>query len=206
MKTLEFIPIILFFLVYKLPEKSINLVAPVLPEAWVVYLSDLKPFALALIVIMIATLIQFIIQYAKNRTVEKMQVVVLVILFVMGVPSLMLDNPVLFMWKPTVVNWLFAGAFLASHYIASGQPIIQRMLGSQIELPEEVWFKLSYAWVAFFINTGILNIAVAYSVSEAAWVNFKLFGLLGLTVLFVVAQGIYLTRHIKDEGQVQDTE
>ena len=101
------------------------------------------------------------------------------------------------MWKPTGVNWLFAIAFFGSHFFGK-KPIIQRLLGHAIELSVSSWEKLSFGWIFFFVFTGILNLIVAYQFSEAVWVNFKLFGLLGLTFLFLLSQGLWISRHASE--------
>src|SRR3569623_2350240 len=102
--------------------------------------------------------------------------------------------------SPTLVNWLFAVAFLVSHYIGS-MSILQRMMAANITLPEPIWRRLNWLWVAFFSVLGAVNLYVAYNYDTAPWVNFKLFGMMGLTILFVIAQGLYLSPPLKeDEG------
>jgi intracellular septation protein len=110
----------------------------------------------------------------------------------------------IFLWKPTAFYWIAAVAFLLSQYIGE-RPIIRRIMESAskdaespIQLEARLWAKLNYAWVIFFVFGGALNIYVAYNYPEATWVNFKLFGLLGLTLAFVVAQSFWLAHHLKD--------
>ena len=101
------------------------------------------------------------------------------------------------------MNWLFASAFFCSHFIGR-KPIIERLLGQAIALDSGRWLKLSYAWILFFSVAGILNLIVAYQFSEDTWVNFKLFGLLGLTIIFLIIQGIWIAKYgteIPTEGQ-----
>jgi len=100
-------------------------------------------------------------------------------------------------WKPTVLNWLFGIAFLASQFFGK-RTLIERMLGTQIELPGLVWRRLNLGWTFFFVAMGGVNLFVVYHFSTETWVNFKLFGLLGLTFLFVVAQSIYLSRFLPE--------
>jgi intracellular septation protein len=106
-----------------------------------------------------------------------------------------LRDPVFIKWKPTVVNWLFGAAFLGSQFIGE-RPLVERMMGHAISVPAPVWSRLNWAWTLFFISMGLLNIYVAYSYSEATWVNFKLFGMMGLTLVFVFAQAFYLSRYM----------
>ena len=203
MKLLEFIPVILFFVVYKMPEKAINFISPLLSDDWVNSLQNAKPFVLATSVIIIATLIQIVITWIATRKVEKMTLVVLAVILVLGVPSIILNDPMVFMWKPTVANWLFAAAFALSYVIGQKKPLIQRMLGTQVSLPQPVWKRLNAAWIAFFIVSGSLNLLVAYNFSESTWVDFKLYGILGLTLVFGILQGVYLARHIQEPAEEQ---
>jgi intracellular septation protein len=203
MKLLEFIPVILFFIVYKMPEKAIQFISPILSDDWVVTLQNTKAFVLATSVIIVATLVQILITWFATRKVEKMTLVVLAVILVLGVPSIILNDPMVFMWKPTVANWLFAAAFALSYVIGQKKPLIQRMLGGQVILPEPIWRRLNAAWILFFIVSGTLNLLVAYNFSEATWVDFKLYGILGLTLLFGILQGVYLARHIQEPAEEQ---
>jgi intracellular septation protein len=107
-------------------------------------------------------------------------------------------------WKPSVINWLFGVAFIGSQFIGK-QPFIQRMLGSQLELPKAIWRNLNSAWALFFIALGFINLYVVYNYDTDTWVDFKLFGLMGLTLSFMLLQGLYLARHIKEIPAKPDT-
>jgi intracellular septation protein len=98
-----------------------------------------------------------------------------------------------------VVNWLFAVAFLASQLFME-RGLLRRMMDHAVALPENAWSRLNLAWVLFFFAMGVLNLYVAYNFSEETWVNFKLFGFLGLTLAFMLAQGFYLARHMETDG------
>ncbi len=136
--------------------------------------------------------------WLRHRKVEKMQWVTLGLLVVFGGMTLILHDPLFIKWKPTVVNWLFAVAFLGS-ILFRGPTLIQRMMGHAIELPPPIWSRLNLAWGLFFILLGAANLHVAFNYPEETWVNFKLFGMLGLTLLFVVAQSLYLARYMHEE-------
>ncbi len=136
----------------------------------------------------------------KLGELQKMQLVTLALVVLLGGATVLFHDKTFIQWKPTVVNWLFGLAFLGSQYIGS-KPIVQRLMESNLELPDFVWRKLNIAWVIFFILMGGLNLAVAYSLSEEAWVNFKLFGMLGLTLIFILVQGLYMSRHIQSDSR-----
>lgn len=147
----------------------------------------------------VASFVQVGASWFRHRKVEKMHLVTLGLLVVFGGLTLALRDPLFIKWKPTVVNWLFAAAFLGSHYVGE-RPIIQRMMSQAVTLPPEIWHRLSIAWVLFFLGVGAINLLVAFSFSEETWVNFKLFGMLGLTILFVIGQAVYLAKHMKPQA------
>ena len=137
----------------------------------------------------------------------------LALITVLGGITIFLGNPAFIQWKPTVLNWLFAFVFFSSMFIGS-KPIIQRMMSGQISLPEQVWSRLNLSWVGFFFISGAANLYVAFYYNLGApeqdrmdtWVNFKLFGLMGLTIAFVILQAIYLSRHITEESMNEAAE
>ena len=120
-----------------------------------------------------------------------------ILIIILGSATLFFRNPTFLYWKPTVLNWMIAVAFFASQWIGE-KTIIQRMLGTTIKLRLEQWIKLNYMWIAFFLVSGTINIYVAYNFPEAFWVKFKLFGLMGMTILFVIFQSIWLSITMKN--------
>jgi intracellular septation protein len=98
-----------------------------------------------------------------------------------------------------VLYWLFGGVLLLSPLLF-GRNLIRKMLEAQIRLPEGVWQRLNGAWAGFFLAMGALNLYVAYTFSEEAWVNFKMFGGMGLMFAFVIAQGFYLSRYLEEDA------
>ena len=129
-----------------------------------------------------------------------MHLVTLALVVIMGGATVILQDKTFIQWKPSVVNWLFAVAFLGSRFIGD-KTILERMMGQNLNLPVSAWQKLNYAWVAFFTFSGVVNLYVAYNFSEDIWVNFKLFGLLGLTIVFIIAQSFYLYQFMNPEGE-----
>lgn len=175
----DFFPIILFFVAYKF---------------YGIYTATVVAIA--------ATVIQVAVFWLMHRRVEKMQLITLAIIVVFGGATLLLHDETYIKWKPTVVNWLFAAVFIGSQFIG-GKSIIERMLSHAITLPATVWRNLNLAWAAFFAATGALNLYVAFNYDTDTWVDFKLFGILGLTLLFVVAQGLVISRYVSAQEQTQ---
>ena len=132
-----------------------------------------------------------------------MPLITLGLLVVFGGATLAFKDPVFIQWKPTAINWMFALVFLGSHAIGK-KPLIQRMMSHAIDIEEErVWIQLNLAWVAFFVVSGFANLIVAPEIdpfglqfSEDSWVNFKLFGLMGMTIAFVIAQAFFLAKYL----------
>lgn len=146
---------------------------------------------------MVTSLIQVIAYRLHYKKFEHMQVMTLCIIFVLGSMTLLLHSPTFIKWKPTVINWAFGLVFLVTK-IATKKSVLRRMMETKIELPDNVWRQLNSSWVAFFFITGLLNIYVAYHFTTDTWVNFKLFGMTALTLLFVIGQSIFLAKHIKE--------
>ncbi len=208
----DFLPILLFFILYKfyldLPDDLILGI-----NAWVP-LMDLTPgessdaIYLATLTAIVVTLIQVVLAAIIVKKVEKMPLITLVLLLVFGGATLALKDPAFIQWKPTAINWLFALVFLGSHVIGK-KPLIQRMMGHAITIEEQrVWVQLNLAWIGFFVVSGIANMIVAPEIdpfglqfSEDTWVDFKLFGLMGMTIAFVIAQAFFLARYMPDSDK-----
>ncbi|MFN3883519.1 MAG: septation protein A [Rhodocyclaceae bacterium] len=143
-----------------------------------------------------ATFAQIAWVHFRHGKVDKMLWVSLVLIVVFGGMTLALHDPTFIKWKPTILYWLFALALLGSTWLFD-KNLIRAMMEKQLTLPEAVWSRLNLAWAGFFAGMGALNLYVAYNFSEDAWVNFKLFGGMGLMLAFVVAQGYVLAKYIE---------
>ena len=201
----DFFPIILFFLGYYQADFLIE-------NTFIGSMIDAdKPHFINQTIIatgiaIIASFIQVGYHWISTRKFERMHIFSLALITVLGGITILLGNPAFIQWKPTVLNWLFAVVFLGSMFIGE-KPIVQRMMGAQIELPENVWSNLNWSWVGFFFISGAANLYVAFYYDLGApeqarmdtWVNFKLFGLMGLTIAFVILQAVYLSRHIVEQ-------
>lgn len=169
---LEFFPIILFFIVYKLYDIFI-----------------------ATGVVIIATLIQVLIYWRLYRKVETMQWLTLILILVMGGATIYLQNEQFIKWKLTIIEWLFAGGFLLSQFIGN-KTFIERMMGANLELPATIWKRLNLSWAAFFFAVGALNLYVMDHYSTDDWVTFKTFGVPAMMLGFVAIQVVFLYRYL----------
>ena len=146
---------------------------------------------------MLASLGQVIYLRLKYQRYELLHLANLGIILILGGATLLFHNPLFIKWKPTGIYWVTALVFLLSAFFGKA-PLIKRILQKNIELPEVVWARLNYSWVAFFIAMGLLNLYVAYNFSMEAWVNFKLLGSTGLMLVFVVIQAFFLSKYSND--------
>jgi intracellular septation protein len=122
----------------------------------------------------------------------------LVLVVVFGGLTLFFQDETFIKWKPTLLYWIFAGT-LAFASLVLGKNAIRAMIGEQISLPEAIWGRLNLAWIVFFAFMGALNLVVAFNFSTDTWVNFKLFGGMGLMLVFVLIQGVFLSRYLEDK-------
>lgn len=177
----DFFPVLLFFITFKSYE-------------------DPKQGILAATaVIIVATGVQVLVTWMRQRRVEKIHLVTLGLLVGMGGVTLLLQDEIYIKWKSTVFFWLLAAAFLGSQFVGR-KTLVQRFFDAKFDPPGNVWSVLNLAWVIFFVCLGGLNLFVVYNFSTDAWVNFKLFGLTGLMFVFIFAQIFYLFRYmIPDE-------
>ena len=145
-----------------------------------------------------ATFVQIGWSYWRHKKVDGMLWVSLLIVGVFGGATLFFHNETFIKWKPTILYWMFATILLGSR-ILMDKNVIRTLMEKQLTLPERVWHNLNLSWAGFFIAIGVLNLFVAYRFSTDTWVNFKLFGITGLLFVFVLLQGLFLSKHIHDE-------
>ncbi len=112
--------------------------------------------------------------------------------------TLLIHDKAFIQWKVSVVNWLFAAAFLASRFFGD-KVLIERIMGPNFQLERPVWYTLNWIWIVFFTALGVINLYVAYNFSEAVWVSFKLYGMLGLTAAFAIGQAFWLSSKLPAE-------
>ena len=145
-----------------------------------------------------ATLVQVGWVKFRHGKVDTMLWISLGLIVFFGGATLLLRDPTFIKWKPTVLYWLFAAVLLVSATVLR-KNLIRKMLEVQVTLPDPLWGRLNLAWVAFFALMGAANLHVAFTYSEETWVNFKLFGGMGLMLAFIVAQGMFLARYVEEK-------
>lgn len=196
---LDVLPVLLFFAVYKayaaLPPEAVALAGALLPVE--LHAGDARDAVyLATAAAILVSALQVGLALALGRRVAPTQWLALGMILVFGGATLLLHETAFIKWKPTVLDWAIGAAFLGSHFLGR-RPLAERLMGRTLEVPAPVWRRVNLAWAGFFGFAGALNLYVAYHFSEAAWVEFKLFGLLGLTLGFILAQSVYLARHMQ---------
>lgn len=144
-----------------------------------------------------ATLVQIGWVKFRHGKVDGMLIASGVIIVVFGGATLLLHDETFIKWKPTVLYWLFAIVLFAAD-VFWNKNLMRAVMEKQIELPDTIWRRLNFAWASFFASMGLLNLYVAYNFATETWVNFKLFGTMGLMVLFVVLQSLYLGKYMKE--------
>lgn len=157
----------------------------------------------ATVVGIVATGIQAILSLVILRKWDKKLWITFAVFVLFGGMTLYFHNPIFVKWKPTIIFWIFSLLLLGSHWVGE-KPIMQRILGKSLEtktvLPLSVWQRLNFAWMLFFFILGAINLFVAYQFTDEVWVNFKLYGVTGLLLVFSILQAMYLMRHM-DESQ-----
>lgn len=199
---LDFLPIVLFFLTFNQAEKRPD-EAAALATDWFGFMisggavgAKEAPVLLATVVVILATVLQVLYLKLRGQKVDTMLWVSLGLVTVMGGATIYFHSETFIKWKPSVLYWVMAAAFWLSP-ILSGRNLLKMMMGEQVELPGFVWRNLNLAWIGFFSLMGVLNLWIAYSYDTSTWVTFKSFGGMGLMLVFMVAQGIYMSRHMK---------
>lgn len=193
----DLFPIIVFFIAYKLGDSN--------AEATRAFMASVglpqpvggieKPgIYFATLVAIVASLVQIVWVKLRGHKVETMMWVSLGIIAVFGGATLWLHDESFIKWKPTVLYWIFSGIIFGA--AAFGRNIIKNLMKAQMELPDPAWSRLNASWGGFFAFMGVANLIVAFNFSTDAWVNFKLFGSLGLMLVFVIGQSMMLTKYM----------
>ena len=173
----DLFPLILFFVAYRFAD---------------IYVATAVAIAAAVLQILWIKL--------TRKPIETMHWINFAVIVFFGGATLWLQNEAFIKWKPTVLYWLFGVVLLVSKYLL-GKNLMQKLLGTKVSMPDLAWNKLNLSWALFFIIAGGLNLFVAFSglFTESQWVNFKVFGLMALLIVFVIAQSIWLGKHMQQD-------
>ena len=200
----DFLPIALFFGMFKYAEGQKEWAAETATQ-WLGFMVSggvvgpaEAPVLLATVVVIVATLAQIIWLKARGKKVETMLWISLALVTVLGGATIYFHSESFIKWKPSVLYWVMGGALLIGQVFFQ-KNFIKSLMGAQMELPDSVWRVLNCSWAGFFAVMGVLNLWVAFNFNTDTWVNFKLFGGMGLMVLFVIVQAIYLSKYMKSD-------
>jgi intracellular septation protein len=203
----DFFPVLLFFVTFKIAgmyEQASFKLATALIGGFVAgdgIKADQGPIMLATIVAIVAAVIQISYVKLRGRKVDLMLWISASVITIFGCLTIYYHNANFIMWKPTIIYWLQAGAFLVALLVFK-KNLIQEVMQEQIKLPDPIWTRLCVAWICFFTAIGALNLLAAFVIfkdNTDAWVNFKTFGMTGLLFAFIVAQTFYLSKYIEEE-------
>ena len=200
----DFLPIVLFFGMFKYAEGHKEWAASTATD-WLGFMvsggvvgPSEAPVLLATVVVIVATLAQILWLKARGKKVDTMLWISLGLVTVLGGATIYFHSEAFIKWKPTVLYWVMGSALLIGQLVFKKNGI-KSIMGAQMALPDSIWRVVNLSWVGFFAVMGVLNLWVAFNFPTATWVNFKLFGGLGLMALFVVGQALYLGRYLKTD-------
>ena len=200
----DFLPIVLFFGMFKYAEGNRDWAAATATE-WLGFMvaggivgPAEAPVLLATVVVIVGTFAQILWLKVSGKKVDTMLWVSLGLVTALGGATIYFHNESFIKWKPTVLYWVMGSALLLGQLVFKKNGI-KSVMGTQMNLPDSVWRVVNFSWVGFFALMGFLNLYVAFNFPTSTWVNFKLFGGIGLMVLFVMVQAIYLNKHIKSD-------
>jgi intracellular septation protein len=201
----DLFPVILFFVAYKFGTSDPAAAADLATRYLGTFVSDgaiareQAPILLATAAAIVASVLQVGYVLARGRKVEPVLWMSVAVILVFGGATIWLHDETFIKWKPSILYWLFAVILLGGRLFWN-RNLLRSLLGTQIDVPPPVWDRMLWLWTTFFVAIGIVNLVVAYSFSTDTWVNFKLFGLFGLTLAFALGVGFWLARHMKEEA------
>ena len=185
---IDFIPLLVFFLVWSLDERLVSIGG---------YERTVGGVFSAAEFLLVASTLVYGVLWLKEKRLDKFQWITFVAVVLFCIPTIVFRNIEFLKWKAPIVNWLFASIFLGSRFIGE-KPAIEHMMGHAVPAPRVVWQRLNLYWVLYFIVLGAINLAVALLLSEALWIKFKVFGNLALTFGFVLAQMPLLSKYLEE--------
>ena len=206
----DLLPIILFFGAFKLADSNAESAARFATEHFGFAVSGGSvgateaPVLLATIVVIVATLLQIAWLLVRGKKVDTMLWATFGIVAVLGGATVWFHDPTFIKWKPSVLYWAMSAGFWISATLF-GKNLLKTLVGEQLSLPAPVWKRLNLAWVAFFALMGAVNLYVAYNYSTSTWATFKVFGLSGMMLVFMIVQGYYMMKFADPEDGTDET-
>lgn len=186
---IDYIPLLVFFTVWAMDERVVEIAGI---EHGIGGIFSGAEFLLATSILVYGSL------FIYQKRLDKFQWITLLAVVLFCIPTIIFRNTTFLKWKAPMVNWIFATIFFASRYFGD-KPAIEHMMGHAVNAPKEVWLRLNSIWIYYFIVLGAINLIVAFTLSEALWIQFKVFGNLILTFVFVLGQMPILAKYIEVE-------
>lgn len=192
----DYVPLLAFFAVWSMDERVVSIAGFERTVGGVFSAAE---------VLLLVSIIVYGGLFIAQRKLDKFQWITLGAVVLFCIPTIIFRNVAFLKWKAPIANWIFASIFIASRYFGD-KPAIEHMMGHAVDAPREVWLRLNKLWVIFFLSLGLINLIVAFTLSESLWIKFKVFGNLGLTFMFVIAQMSILMKYIEPEDDSLEAE
>ncbi|WP_162041597.1 septation protein A [Undibacterium sp. YM2] len=202
----DMFPVVLFFLTLKWGEKNATAAQSIVSDYFSgvvsggVTTAELAPILLATAITLVASVFQIGYLLIRRKKVDAMLWISFIIIMVFGGATLYFQNEAFIKWKPTVLYWCYCGAFALAQFVFKSN-LIQLAMGGQIKLPEHIWTRLSYAWMAYFLLMGFINLYVAFNFSTDTWANFKLLAVVAIMPAFIIIQSLFLAKYMEEPAQ-----
>lgn len=197
---IDYIPLLVFFSVWLIDERIISIAG---------FEHSIGGIFSAAEFLLLASILVYGFLFLYQRRLDKFQWITLIAVVLFCIPTIVFRNTDFLKWKAPIVNWVFAIIFLLSRFLGD-KPAIEHMMGHAITAPKEAWHRLNTMWILYFVVLGLINLVVAFTLSEGLWIKFKVFGNLILTFAFVIGQMPILAKYIdvdeKDTANIDSKE
>ncbi len=192
-QVVSYLPLLAFFLVWAVGERPVSIAG---------FEHSVGGIYSAAEVLLLTSVLIYGGLFLAYKRLDKFEWITLAAVVVFCIPTFLLRDVNFLKWKAPLVNWIFAAIFLGSRHIGA-RPALQHMLGHAVNMPRELWLKLNNVWIVYFVLLGAINLAVAFGLSEAAWIQFKVFGNLIITAVFIFGQMPFLAKHMEAPEQAE---
>ncbi len=202
----DMFPVVLFFISFKWGEKNAATAQALVSDYFSSIVSggvttaELAPILLATGLTLVASVFQIGYLLVRRKKVDAMLWISFIIIMVFGGATLYFQSETFIKWKPTVLYWCYCGAFALAHFVFKTN-LIQTAMGGQIKLPSNIWARLSFAWMGYFLLMGVVNLYVAFNFSTDTWANFKLIAVVAIMPAFVIIQSLFLAKYMEEPAQ-----